>query len=85
MVYFYTERVSYEARHIMNNFIRKPSESLVKAYQRYHALLDNYPRRNCPSCLVLHFFYGELDDQSRGEVDLASRGHLWTIVLLKLG
>ena len=78
LLYFYQERKSNGARHMIINFRNRPGESLLNGYVRFRELLDYCPHHELPPWLVLHTFYGGLSSENRDILDLVSGGgFLW--------
>ena len=72
--YYYRQGKLYTIRRKISSFGQRESEKLVDAYIRYREIIFACLEHHYPYYLIVNFFYGGLDSQSKQALDLASRG-----------
>ena len=70
----YSQWKSYGARRMIVNFNQKLGESLFKGHRRYTSLIRTCPHHDFSSSLLIHFFYGGLDNERKERLDLTTKG-----------
>ena len=74
LTYYNPQGKLYTLRRKISSFGQREGEKLVDAYIRYREILFACPEHHYPDYLIVNFFYGRLDSQSKQALDLASRG-----------
>jgi hypothetical protein len=75
--HFYPKVKSDGARRTITNFKNNPGEGLVRAYKRLRGMINKCPHHDIPLWYVFHIFFGELNQDNKNEIDLASVELLW--------
>jgi hypothetical protein len=72
--YYFPQMKLYTIRRKISSFGQREGEKLVEAYIRYRQILLSCPEHHYPDFLIVNFFYGELNSQSKQSLYLASKG-----------
>ena len=75
--YYHSQKKIYMRRFDIMTFKQTHDENLIPAIDRFLKLLRDCPFHNLSDCVLLHIFYGGLNDSSRINLDIRCDGSFY--------
>ena len=75
--YYHSQKKIYMRRFNIMTFKQTHDENLIPTIERFLKLLHDCPFHNLSDCVLLHIFYGGLNDSSRINLDIICDGSFY--------